>query len=274
MAWKDQELPFDVSNLRAIMERRDILDQETNRKKLCAFLAAAAAGKYYKPMEAVGRLAAIETASSTLGDDSLLGVLAREVRDLRSVVGSATASRQRRPPGPGIPTIKQLMPRKPMRSQLYSHFLDSGGAAKGWASLLREHVPRDEAETMGSWSDGEWRDFVAERGDAECERIGTMPKATSEEFPEWSKKVKGTTKSQAVELDAEFILRVKERLPDQPWPKGIHQEVADALDAPSRRVQAAIQELIRRGDVYPQIDGVVYEPRDRPAGDKQESTDA
>ena len=60
MAWKGQRLPFDVGNQRVIMERRDLLDLEVNRSKLVAFIRAAAQGRYYKPMAAVGRSATME----------------------------------------------------------------------------------------------------------------------------------------------------------------------------------------------------------------------
>jgi hypothetical protein len=65
MAWEGQKLPFDVSNQRVIMLGRDLLDIEANKKKIVAFVQAAAEGKYYKPMEAVGRLATIAAASAS-----------------------------------------------------------------------------------------------------------------------------------------------------------------------------------------------------------------
>ena len=84
MAWKGQRLPFDVGNQRVIMEERELIDLENNRKKLVSFILAAKNGRYYRPMEAVARVATIEAATASLGQDSLLAVLAREIRDLRA----------------------------------------------------------------------------------------------------------------------------------------------------------------------------------------------
>src|SRR6266568_7903009 len=83
MAWKGQRLPFDVSNQRVITEDRDLVDLDANKKKLVTFIHAAQQGKFYRPMEAVGRMATIQAASESLGEDSLLRALAQEVRDLR-----------------------------------------------------------------------------------------------------------------------------------------------------------------------------------------------
>jgi hypothetical protein len=54
-----------------------------NRRKIVSFIQAAEQGKYYRPMEAVSRLATIQAASESLGEDSLLRALAQEVSDLR-----------------------------------------------------------------------------------------------------------------------------------------------------------------------------------------------
>ncbi len=61
--------------------------------------------------------------------------------------------------------------------------------------------------------------------------------------------------------DPELIDRVKVALPAQPWPKGIHRQVAGELGLSASSVSGAIAELIRRGDFFPQIDGIVYEPQ-------------
>ena len=53
-----------------------LIDLDTNKKKLAAFINAASEGKYYRPMEAVSRQATIEAASGSLGEDSLLRALA------------------------------------------------------------------------------------------------------------------------------------------------------------------------------------------------------
>ena len=88
MAWEGQRLPFDVSNQRVIMHARDFLDIEANKKKIIAFIQAAAEGKYYRPMDAVGRMATIAAASESLGEDSILSALAQEIKELRGSITS------------------------------------------------------------------------------------------------------------------------------------------------------------------------------------------
>jgi len=58
-------------------------------------------------------------------------------------------------------------------------------------------------------------------------------------------------------LTPEFIEAVRQALPVQPWPKGIHQALADRIAARPTLVQKAIQHLIRAGVFKDQIDGVV-----------------
>ena len=87
MAWEGQRLPFDVSNQRVIMHARDFMDIEVNKKKIVAFIQAAAEGKYYRPMDAVGRMATI-AAAENLGEDSILSALVQEVKELRGSLNS------------------------------------------------------------------------------------------------------------------------------------------------------------------------------------------
>lgn len=58
----------------------------------------------------------------------------------------------------------------------------------------------------------------------------------------------------------ELIGQVRTRLPAQPWPVGIHREIALELGVPPTVVSRTIEELIRRGDFYPQENGVVHHP--------------
>jgi hypothetical protein len=77
MAWDGQKLPFDVSNQRAILARRDFMDIEPTRQKLNRFIRSAQDGRYYNPMESVGREAAIDASSLVLGEES--GAVASDV---------------------------------------------------------------------------------------------------------------------------------------------------------------------------------------------------
>jgi flagellar basal body-associated protein FliL len=64
--------------------------------------------------------------------------------------------------------------------------------------------------------------------------------------------------AKAVEpLTADIIQQVRTELPLQPWPKGVHQSVADTLRLRPTTVQKAIQHLIRTGVFQDQVDGAV-----------------
>jgi transcription elongation factor Elf1 len=57
-----------------------------------------------------------------------------------------------------------------------------------------------------------------------------------------------------------IIEQVRQCLPAQPWPAGVHQMVAKKLSLTPSRVSWAIHELIKRGIFMPQKDGVVLQP--------------
>lgn len=56
-----------------------------------------------------------------------------------------------------------------------------------------------------------------------------------------------------------FLAQVRQKLPPQPWPVGIHKTMAEELSAPAAKVSQAINLLIKRGLVYRQVNGVVYD---------------
>jgi ssDNA-binding Zn-finger/Zn-ribbon topoisomerase 1/Tfp pilus assembly protein PilE len=62
----------------------------------------------------------------------------------------------------------------------------------------------------------------------------------------------------APKLDEQLIERVRDELPKQPWPKGIHKIIATKLTLTHAVVYSAISELIRQGVFNPQIDGKLY----------------
>ena len=66
------------------------------------------------------------------------------------------------------------------------------------------------------------------------------------------------------EMTDAFVDLVRQKLPPQPWPSGMHKTIAADLDTNPHRVSLAVQELIRRGVVYPQFNGVVYLPEHAP----------
>jgi hypothetical protein len=48
-------------------------------------------------------------------------------------------------------------------------------------------------------------------------------------------------------------------LPAQPWPYGVHLEVADKLEVTANKVQRAMGQLIKSGRRIKQVDGVLYD---------------
>jgi predicted RNA-binding Zn-ribbon protein involved in translation (DUF1610 family) len=62
------------------------------------------------------------------------------------------------------------------------------------------------------------------------------------------------------ELDETIIDLIRQNLPPQPWPKGVHKHIATKLGLTDRVVRSAINTLIRRGVFNPQVDGKLYVP--------------
>jgi hypothetical protein len=232
MAWKGQRLPFDVGNQRVIMEDRDLVDLELNRKKVVSFLQAAEQGKYYRPMDAVTRLTTIQNVSDSLGEDSLLRALAIEVRDLRTAIASSGHARVARVQDSGPPTVKTTIRSKVFRKELYPHYLAAGGDPNGWERVLQTIIPPDALETFQKFSFDDWRQYVEKR---------------SVEFP-FVPKV----------FDEELLEKVRQSLPPQPWPSGTHLDVASRLEIAGSTASDYITELIRRKIVVKQINGELF----------------
>ena len=233
MAWKGQRLPFAVGNQRVIMEDRDLIDLDLNRKKLVSFIRAAEEGKYYRPMDAVSRLATIEAASQSLAEDSLLRALAQEVRELRSTLSPAVHPRQFRRSYDTSRTIKRLM--AAFRKELYPHFIASGGSPKAWPHLLKTVVAVEKVGLMQGWGIDEWKAYVAPRA-----REMSQP-----ELPLSS------------DYDPDLLAKIRDALPSQPWPVGIHKQIGETLGLPNVVVSRYITELIKRGEFMKQVDGTL-----------------
>lgn len=247
-AWKGQRLPFDVSNQRVIMEDRDLVDLETNRKRLVSFVRAAEQGKYYRPMEAVSRLATIAAASESLGEDSLLRALALEIRDLRSTVVAGMSAQGHRRTAPHQQTIKRILRGKVFRKDLYPHFIANGGTPGAWARLLKTPLPLDSVDQYASWGRDEWKDYVA-----------SLAKQTTAMSPvaDPPTVVVAVAPTKAKYEDEDLLSRVRPLLPTQPWPTGIHREIAARLGIPPHLAWECIAELIRRAEFMPQSGGQI-----------------
>jgi hypothetical protein len=60
-------------------------------------------------------------------------------------------------------------------------------------------------------------------------------------------------------LDNNFVKAVNAELPQQPWKRGIHREIAERFGCKPIEVSRAIQQLIEEKKRYPQNSGVVYD---------------
>jgi hypothetical protein len=63
------------------------------------------------------------------------------------------------------------------------------------------------------------------------------------------------------ELNEDIINQVREVLPEQPWPTGIHKIISDKLGLQKSMISSAIAELIKRGIYNPQVNGKIYIPK-------------
>ncbi len=244
MAWEGQTLPFDVSNQRVIMEPRDFLGQETNKNKLIAFIKSAEVGKYYKPMEAVGRYATIEAASASLGEDSIIGALVREVRDLRGTVASVVHYKQYRSPRPSKSTIKKLLRKKPFRKDIYSYYIKSGGDPTLWAQILHDEASNIFVTIADEWGFEDWKSYIKEKIDEQRSHPSATP------F------------NDASMLSEELIENIRHELPEQPWPTGTSKEICTKLNISSNLYKKAVKDLINRGVFKRQINGVLVNDND------------
>jgi len=226
------------------------MEIDPTRQKLVRFIKAAQQGKYYNPMETVGREAAIETTWLILGTESLLGALANEVRELRGVVSSRQGIREGR--WKRQHKIKSAIG-KSDRSALWAIAQEIGMNAALWGRFLATAIPADMQDEMHGWSIEEWTNFLKVKA---ADLMAREPRASTSEFVHDVP----TTPS----VPESVLTKVAERLPKQPWPTGIHKQVAEELDLTSGEVSAAIQELIRRGQFHHQVDGVVLVPASDP----------
>ena len=255
MGWKGQRLPFDVGNQRVIMEDRDLLDIEPTRRKVIAFIRAAEEGKYYRPMQAVRRVATIQAASESLGEDSLLRALAAEVRGVKQSL-EAMARREGTPPPTPRPrplTMGRLLQRKGWRKIIYPEFLEAGGAPADWPRFCAIRFGTPAVQELASWNlddfkkfaRGYARDSVTERGETADDRTSEPPTVPRERSAE--------------RITQELLEQVRSALPPQPWAQGVHKTVAEQLGVTPSLASKCIRELISRGVFRPQAAGKIVE---------------
>jgi len=187
MGWEGQRLPFDISNQRVIMGRRELLDIEPTKDQLTSFIGAARDGQYYRPMDAVGRIATIDRATESLSGESILGVLAKEVRDLRRTVSQRPtySARTTRTSVPSNPTMKNLLKGNANRSKLYSAHIEAGGDGKSWSKFLQTRVAAFGADDPRQWTFEDWHRAVADAAVAAShDRTEKAAKLESATMPE------------------------------------------------------------------------------------------
>ena len=68
-----------------------------------------------------------------------------------------------------------------------------------------------------------------------------------------------TTPRKKYDVSEEFIEKVKNELPPQPWPIGTHTKIAKKLNEETPKVSQVINTLIERGICYKQKNGVLYD---------------
>ena len=239
MAWEGQVLPFDVGNQRAIMTGRGLLDLEPTREKLVSFIRAAEDNRFYNPMTAVGREATIDAASYALGEESLLGALAEEVRELRRSLSRTNTIKGRK--NPKKKRIKYALG-KQLKSELWGRAQDLGLNSNEWSKFLNSVLAPDTFADAKSWSLDEWIEYLEMHKPAYV-----SPQVTSDSL-----------QSDEIKLTPDFIEQVAMLLPEQPWEAGVHRDVADKLQVSNTLVSKAIQNLIGQGRVYHQSDGQLF----------------
>ena len=90
---------------------------------------------------------------------------------------------------------------------------------------------------MHSWDSAEWKEFIAE-----------IWSGMREEF---------VASKPGFQFDEDMLTTVTEILPRQPWPQGVHKDIAEKLDIKPALASRYIQELIKRGFFKDQTDGQV-----------------
>ncbi|MGB7510445.1 MAG: hypothetical protein WBP54_04045 [Pelodictyon phaeoclathratiforme] len=251
MAWEGQRLPFDVSNQRVIMHARDFLDIDANKKKIIAFIQAAAEGKYYRPMDAVKRMATIAAASESLGEDSILNALVQEIKELRGSICSAVQSPRARIQWESTLYVKTILRSKQLRKELYNFFLTLGGNPGEWSKVIKARVSVDFAAESRKWTEEDWKRYVQQRYSEFPKEVQLTSEMTVAAVPRAN-----------LGVSEELLARVKGALPTQPWPAGTHKQVIETLGITKRQYDKAIIELIKRREVHKQINGILLDTND------------
>jgi hypothetical protein len=165
IAWKGQRLPFDVANQRIMMEKRRLIDINKNRERLIEFLRAARAGEYYKPMSNIARIAALDVASASLDQNTILGALVAEVRALREKVEALRAGTVPVTVLSDRKTAREFLANAALRKAAQKAFLDAGGTHKEWGVLIDARIPVEMRGNAENWNPVDWLQYFMRRRD-------------------------------------------------------------------------------------------------------------
>jgi hypothetical protein len=196
-----------------------------------------------------------------LSEDSLLAALAQEVRELKSSVHSALHPVRQHVQWQTIPTIKKILRSNPIRKELYSYFVSKGGTASTWPKILKAKVTDDFAKDAASWDEAKWKTYIDNHLKdivlIDTPRVAPQETPSDTPTPEHVQIVKV-----ADDIDEELIERVKNSLPAQPWPKGVHRKIIADLSIKKRQYDKVIVELMKRKVFHQQIDGILLDTDD------------
>jgi len=240
MAWEGQRLPFDVSNQRAIMTQRGFADIENAKRLLTAFIMAANEGRYYNPMEAVGRVAALDTATIGLEEGSIVRALVEEVRDLRTSLSHINKSQKSHFSRKRPSTVKRAMG-SGIRSEVWKNVSELEVDPATWGRFLSMHMDEAQFELAKNWAAQEWVQFFNQHRPVN-----------------WVSS-KSSVLSESADIPDAFLELVDDLMGPQPWKKGQAREVAEKLEVTNSSIANAVKKLIKLGRRNNQNGGVVFE---------------
>ena len=235
MAWPDQIIPFDVSNQRVISEPRDFLAQKVVIERLTSFIQNAANGKFYKPMDAVGRSAIIDAVAGSVEESSVLVALAEEVRSLRHTVTAAAYPRRSKSYEQQYSNIKRALGQSGLKKELHPYFVEHIGDNKMWGAFLRTKISDDVSARLVDKNIEEWKAFAMEFA------------------------TRWISARQRSQVSEEVVEKVRLELPSQPWPPGIHIAISDRVGISVADFRKAVKVLIGRGVFRRQVDGELFD---------------
>jgi hypothetical protein len=174
LAWKKQQLPFDIANQRIIMEDREMFSLETNITQIVEHIKSAESGAFYRPMDAVRRVAALDSAAKSVTTDTVLRDLVEEVASLKGTIGSSAAGRTGRvhrpnnspkcdatAPHNNQAQIYHLLGSTERRKELMQQ-LEARGISKQQSGDFFSHmIPGGLVSCACTWGIESWVEYVA-----------------------------------------------------------------------------------------------------------------